>query len=178
MGNKSAYAYDLGVGFGLASFWASIEENSLASATLLDARPAAQALVEHYRFLDQTLFSQIYNHDVSHSHLEKIRQDVETNIRDHSIDAANTYHLGLLIALAEGQSTGSWGDSWWFAHDALKQAKTLVSGHLQNVPFDLNQMEQALHLTNSFSRSKEDAHKAILNMRISYREQVLESSIP
>ncbi|HEV3383650.1 MAG TPA: hypothetical protein VG097_02480 [Gemmata sp.] len=180
MGNKSADAYDIGVGLGFASFQSSVGQQDLAWAALESAQPSVHSLVVTYHLLDQNLLDSIYGpNPTALAHLVQVRQDVETNLRDHSNDAANAYRLGLLVALAEGQSTsGDWLASYALAHDALQQANSLIQGYLKNVPFDNNLMTKSLYYTNSPQRAPGDAHSFISMMRISYREQVLLSNLP
>jgi hypothetical protein len=178
MGNIAAAAYDIGVGAGLASFQASVEQNSLAAQALRDVQGAVEILANAGRFSSRDLLAEVQARGLSQSTLEQFREELETEISSHSIDSANAYRLGLVIAIAEGQTTSpDWQRACEISHDGLHSVERITRENFPDITFNNNLLQNALMQTENFARSRSDAHNAVLNLRLDYRDTILRAKL-
>jgi hypothetical protein len=185
---KSALGFDMGLNMGFASYQASRKQpndqawndhkRAFIDPSLRDAQIALDQLVkngviEHSNVIAKT--ASAYGFPALHDCLARVRGEYEYEIRARSNAVANAYRLGLLLALAEGQSTAP---NWWdgpsgLAQKALTEAKGLIgTSSLSEIRFDQGLFQQAVDETNSRT-AKGDPHAKMLDLRESWRDAVL-----
>jgi hypothetical protein len=118
MGVVAEAAYSLGVAMGLASYQASVGQNDLAANALDNGQPAADLL--NTEGLITSVVLTTFNQSEL---LVTQRAQFDDLLRNHSVDFANAYSLGLRVALAEGQCTSSdWEHAVVLAHQSIEIA--------------------------------------------------------
>jgi len=104
---------------------------------------------------------------------ERGRAMVERVIRNSNGNYANVYRLGLLIGLAEGQTTSpSFSEGTDLAHSSLSQANTLIKGDLSFIRFNARTMDEALRLTENSTHGRENTHSGVYDLRREYADTV------
>lgn len=170
MGLLCASAYNSGVGMGLASFQASVQQFELAREAIRDANFAAKALLDGGQISDIDIKS-----DISQHRLESMRGHIEDQLRRHSNLIANSFRLGVIIGIAEGQVTSSdWQHTCVIANRALRDAQQVATENLSFLNVSL--FNNPLRLTSNFLEPRMDAHKSILELRKTYSDAILRAN--
>ena len=170
MGLLCSSAYDFGIGMGLASFQASVQQFELAREAFRDALLAARAIINGGQISEIDIKS-----DISQRRLELMRGDIENQLRRHSNLLANSFRLGSTIGIAEGQVTSSdWQHTCTMANHALRDAQQVAT---ENLPFlNISLFREPLRLTSNFLEPRMDAHKSILELRKAYSDAILRAN--
>lgn len=114
-----------------------------------------------------------------HDAIAAKRVGLETEIRNQNGTLANVYRLGILVSLAEGQTTSpDFAKGVGFAHSGLLEAQQLVQKHLTAAKLDVAPMTVALNMTQNFGHGRANTHNAVLHLRTTYRNSVLVSPLP
>ncbi len=188
MGEIAGGTYSLGVELGLASFQFSVKQNNLANQAIADGQVWANFLADRHVLhkgdsIQQRIksFANLAPADA----IVRVRQNYEAEIRHFSNTAGNTYVLGLVVAIAEGQATSvDWStglssggkaiakDCIFHARDILVQNLIPITGQI----FDLGLLDKALKQTGS-PTNREIAYKALLQFRIATGDVITRSSL-
>lgn len=184
MGEKCRAAYDAGVGLGLASYQAAAGSSLFAVKALNATRHARQLLVS-YGYLSQAQADSVNvgQNNIFKTTFVPISEAIETEIRDHSPVAANAFHIGMSIAVAEGETSANWSPSlvgfsqtFQTAIDWLTEARLVATHFFPAVGFDMQMMQAAF---NAGMLAQAQAHDVLVNLRLSYGKVVGDAtSIP
>jgi hypothetical protein len=179
MGNFAAASYNMAVCIGLASFQASESKFGLAQDAINTSIPFATTL-KSGNFIDDIVFKRSLNvNPADNSVLIALRQEVEQVIRSKSNSLANIFRLGLLIAIAEGQTTSSqFSKAVDIAHSSLKNAKLVITQNFPNLGFDLNPLDQAIRITQNFGAGPKNSYNVVFSLRQSYADFALRANLP
>ena len=83
------------------------------------------------------------------------------------------------MAIAEGQTTApDWVDAKPIAGDSLSRARTVASQNLSFLPLDVQTLDRVISASGDRFTNESDAHDVVSNLRQSYRDVILRSSLP
>jgi hypothetical protein len=179
---------------GVASYQAAVGEEALAYNAIVDcAQPNATRLKLRGFVREDDIVKQIQSMCCAenllaqdlHQALVLVRGWYQSELGPSNVptNRSDAYRLGLFIGLAEAQCTSpvfnDVAGAWFFAHDALDKARTLIatSGRLSQVGFDRSLLTGALNATDRSTSRRELAYDTVVKLRNSYGEAVTVSNL-